>query len=319
MTKGLNFDEDDDDDDNVDEDDVPLEEMGREEVDSVMKALQDGAKVEMEKAKHTETQNKLWQRLLATRIKMQGLVQSANMLPLPEDAESLRMHRGDELRKHLRANAELLATLRLKLLGNHPDFAKAQAALADAPLPPSGEQSSDVWWAWLARSNAASKSAEEEIVTACNQRANVQSGRNFKAFGRPVMDQINTSLLQDREKLIRRTQLNRSGKVPIGRGDASAGGDPYYEENLFDDSEFYGQLLKTFLEGSLGATAGGGRVLARDSRIKKVHIAKSKLNMAIQEKLLNFMAPTASNVLPPMADALFASLFGQIPQANVEK
>ncbi len=292
-------------DDDDEDDDLPMQ---QEERDSVMGALQESARQEMEKAKHVEAQNKLWQRLLAARIKMQGLMTAANQLPLPEDAAELRMHRGEQLRENLRGNLALLAQLRVRMMGNHPDL-KSGAPNASPPLD--AEESGD-WWPWIAKSNAASVASEEAVVNAWNQRTNVQAGKStFKAFGKPVMEQIKHSLQHDREKLIRRTQLNRSGVAPLGNKRRAEKQEPYYEENLFDDAEFYGQLLKTFLESSAAGT--GGRVMARDSRTKKIRLQKTKLSLAIQEKLLNFMAPTASNVLPPMADALFGSLFGQIP------
>ncbi len=330
--QGDNDDEDDDDDDDDDDrvgkgsfsfgddhdedDDLRLngdqmedEKIRKEEVDSMMRTLQENARQEMEKAKHVEMQNKLWQRLLAMRIKMQGLLTSANLLPAPEDADDLRMHLGEDLRSDLGSGLKQLADLRCALLGHHPEMQ------LDRPLPPLPDShDSESWWSWLAQSNAASREIEAQVVKSSNERANLQSGRAFKAFGRPLMEQITHSLAQDREKLIRRTQLNRSGVPPLRSKRAREGAkqEPYHDDNIFDDSEFYGQLLKSFLESSSSVT--GGKVMARDTRIKKARLKKSKISMAIQEKLLNFMAPTASNVLPPMADALFSSLFGQTPK-----
>lgn len=322
--RGLNFGVDVDEDDKEDPEEVELQ---QEEVDSMMRAFQENARLEMEKAKHVETQNKVWQRLLGLRIKMQGVLSSANTLPGPDDADDLRLRAGDALRHSVCESMAQLASLRGALLGRHPELPLSHS------LPPVPQQeSSDVWWSWLAESNAASRDAEAAVVKSANERANLQSGRTLKvpktqkespsfftsclqAFGRPLMEQISHSLTHDREKLIRRTQLNRSGVPPLRSKRARDGAkiEPYHDDNIFDDSEFYGQLLKSFLESSSAVT--GGRVLARDTRVKKARVKKAKVSLAIQDKLLNFMAPTASNVLPPMADALFGSLFGQVPQA----
>jgi protein AATF/BFR2 len=313
-----NDDDNDDDDDgdgllrlgsSEDEDDLVDEEKRQEEVQSVMKALQESSMLEMEKAKNVEMQNKLWQRLLGIRIKMQGALKSANVLPGPDDADDLRMSTGEQLRNDIVGGIEVLASLRAALMGRHPD-------LVSDPIPAvlSGATDSDLWWTWMAQSNAATREAEAKVVHSCNERANLQSGRALKSFGRPLMEQIGHSLLHDREKLVKRTQLNRSGAPPLRSKRAREGTkhEPYHDDNIFDDSEFYGQLLKAFLESSSVTT--GGKVMARDTRVKKTRLKKAKISMAIQDKLLNFMAPTASNILPPMADALFGSLFGQIPQ-----
>jgi hypothetical protein len=128
------------------------------------------------------------------------------------------------------------------------------------------------------------------------------------------MEQIQHSLEHDRAKLVRRTQLNRSGVAPHGEPLPPPSSEPKVEEELFDDGEFYSALLKAFLDGSGAAASSASRgLLTRDRRQKqhRVRGGAARLSLAIQDKLLNFMAPTATNVLPPMADALFSSLFGQ--------
>lgn len=274
-------------------------EMDEEENEEVIAAFRETQRQEVTKANHTTTQNKLWHRMLALRIKMQAQLAAANGLPLPEDAPGMALaSQSQTTQMALKSQMQTLVNLRGKLLAGHLDFESVHVELT-----PEAKASSGEWWAHLERANAASRIAEESVTNQWSRQTTMQSGRALKALGRTVVDQVHTSMLQDREKLRRRTQLNRANKVPLGRTARRE-----YEVDMFDDSEFYGHLLKTFLQAT-GAAAPGAASRGEREKKRTRSVAKSKLNLQIQEKLLNFMAPLESNVLPPMADALFSSLF----------
>lgn len=305
----------DDEDDEEGEDHMDLNEdsvAAEEEEDQVLAAFQETQRQEMEKAKHTEMQNKVWNRMLALRIKMQAEVTTANSLPLPTDAVKLDLaHHSAPLQNVLKESLADMAELRNLLLQNHSEFSSVQIS----GRIPSKDASSKEWWGYLEQSNRSSVKAEEDVIDSWTRQANLQSGRALKALGKTVVEQVRTSMIQDRERLLKRTRLNRSDVVPLHSGKRYEKGENY-EENIFDDSEFYAGLLKQFLQ-STGASAPGQTGL-RKKRDRKEGggghgRAKNRLNMQIQEKLLNFMAPLTSNVLPAMADPLFASLFGRTP------
>lgn len=286
----------------VDNDDEPIDR------DEALEAMQNAARSEMEKAKHVDAQNKVWQRVLGTRIKMQNVVQGALKLPYFQDADELRAGAGADLSSSLKSCLADLAELRQKLLPLHSDFQPIELDRA-----PGKSGSSDEWWDWLHSSNSAGVTVEEGLVEEWNKKTDAQVGRQFKALGRPILEQIRFGLRNDREKLVKRTQLNRSGIKPVGKRSRNDSGDvdQEYEEEIFDDTDFYSQLLKTFLESAASESAKSVAV-TRGNRRKKV-IVKSKLDRRIHNELTNFMAPLTSAVLPPMADALFGSLFGQTP------
>jgi hypothetical protein len=127
------------------------------------------------------------------------------------------------------------------------------------------------------------------------------------------MEQVHYSLKNDMARLIRRTQLNRGAAVPLGDGESQKA--PEYLECVYDDGDFYGQLLKTFIEASTTTSElGGARVMrVRNKRTltrQEKRQRRLQADMSVQKELLNFMAPLASTQLPPMAAPLFESLFG---------
>ncbi|KAK3262489.1 hypothetical protein CYMTET_28657, partial [Cymbomonas tetramitiformis] len=83
------------------------------------------------------------------------------------------------------------------------------------------------------------------------------------------------------------------------------------DEDTYDDTEFYLQLLKELVDG--GGAGDGSQLAGRVKRRKTVDRRASKgrkIRYDIQEKLVNFMAPELRDI-PLMAKPLIASkLFG---------
>ena len=79
-------------------------------------------------------------------------------------------------------------------------------------------------------------------------------------------------------------------------------------EELYDDADFYEQVLKEFLE-SAGAGAGLAAASKPAKRRKIVDRRASKgrkLRYHVQQKLVNFCAPVELEV-PPWAEKIFGS------------
>ncbi|KAI3965924.1 hypothetical protein MKX01_010881 [Papaver californicum] len=93
--------------------------------------------------------------------------------------------------------------------------------------------------------------------------------------------------------------------------DANMDGDP----ELLDDSEFYQQLLKEFLESYNPASSESAfyalkRLQTKKRKIVDRHASKCrKIRYHVHEKIVNFMAPEPQD-LPQMAPKLFENLFG---------
>ncbi|KAJ0970596.1 hypothetical protein J5N97_018555 [Dioscorea zingiberensis] len=142
----------------------------------------------------------------------------------------------------------------------------------------------------------------------------------LQAFNQNISEQV-AGYMRDPSKMIKRMQLRASsvgvfGKVPedsdgTSKEDTNMDGDP----ELVDDSEFYQQLLKEFLESCDPTSSEVAFYALRKMQAKKRKIvdrraSKSrKIRYNVHEKIVNFMAPVPM-VLPSMAPKLFENLFG---------
>uniref|UniRef100_A0A453KB41 Apoptosis-antagonizing transcription factor C-terminal domain-containing protein n=1 Tax=Aegilops tauschii subsp. strangulata TaxID=200361 RepID=A0A453KB41_AEGTS len=129
------------------------------------------------------------------------------------------------------------------------------------------------------------------------------------AFNQNISDQV-AGYMRDPSRMINRMYLRKSDVGVFGEG-KDVEGDP----ELIDDSEFYHQLLKEFLEScDTGASESAFYALRKKQHKKRKLVdrraSKSrKIRYSVHEKIANFMAPVPMTV-PPMASKLFENLFG---------
>jgi protein AATF/BFR2 len=93
------------------------------------------------------------------------------------------------------------------------------------------------------------------------------------------------------------------------------------DENIYDDADFYGLLLKELLESKSADSVTASNIdvsfqMRREAKTKKNVDTKAskgrKMRYTIHEKLQNFMAPEERGRWSErQADELFGSLFGQ--------
>ncbi|XP_006644245.1 protein AATF [Oryza brachyantha] len=139
------------------------------------------------------------------------------------------------------------------------------------------------------------------------------------AFNQNISDQV-TSYMRDPSRMIKRMYLRKStlgvygeevGELGNNNEERNTEGDP----ELIDDSEFYQQLLKEFLEScDVGASESAFYALKKQQHKKRKLVdrraSKSrKIRYHVHEKIANFMAPVPM-VVPPMTPKLFENLFG---------
>jgi protein AATF/BFR2 len=82
--------------------------------------------------------------------------------------------------------------------------------------------------------------------------------KKFKAFDQNIMTQVDT-ILGDGDRLIKRTQLKRTEYQPLGKEssnkeDSKDGVDEHladHDAEIFDDNDFYQQLLKELIESRM--------------------------------------------------------------------
>ncbi|XP_023588438.1 protein AATF [Trichechus manatus latirostris] len=170
-------------------------------------------------------------------------------------------------------------------------------------------------------------------------------GKGFGAFERSILTQID-HILMDKERLLRRTQTKRSVYRVLGRPEPTAEpvpeslpGQPEIlpqapanahlkdlDEEIFDDDDFYHQLLRELIERKTSSldpndqVAMGRQWLAIQKLRSKIHkkvdrkASKGrKLRFHVLSKLLSFMAPIDHTTMNDDARTeLYQSLFGKL-------
>ncbi|XP_041520807.1 protein AATF [Microtus oregoni] len=176
-------------------------------------------------------------------------------------------------------------------------------------------------------------------------------GKGFGAFERSILTQID-HILMDKERLLRRTQTKRSVYQVLGKPEPapapvaeSLPGEPEIlpqvpanahlkdlDEEIFDDDDFYHQLLRELIERKTSSldpndqVAMGRQWLAiqklRSKIRKKVDRKASKgrkLRFHVLSKLLSFMAPIDHTSMNDDARTeLYRSLFGQLNPPDMD-
>ncbi|KAI8488834.1 hypothetical protein Bbelb_333520 [Branchiostoma belcheri] len=157
------------------------------------------------------------------------------------------------------------------------------------------------------------------------------NSKAFSSFNKSVREQID-QILGDQDRLVKRTQLKRSSYKVLGRGadkaeeqEVPAKLDPHlkeYDEEIFDDDDFYHQLLrelierKTTSEDPTELTKQWLEVQKLRKRVrKKVDTRASKgrkIRYDVHRKLVNFMAPVHNMAMSEEGcNELLSSLFGK--------
>ncbi|ORY83166.1 apoptosis-antagonizing transcription factor [Protomyces lactucae-debilis] len=279
-------------------------------VQSVVKTATDDAA----KGRAVKKQLGVYDALLDARIKMQKAIQAVNSGPVTGDTKA----------------AERAALQVLDMISS----VRAAFATQDLPSPvtrrkrklaeieePSNVTLSEIWENLQAQDDALASWRDATLVKWSNkiQSANaIDRSKKFKVLQQGILQQVKESR-SDRDKLLRRTQINRQ------QGNA-------VQEDIFDDGDFYSEMLKDLIDsrmldsGTAATNTGGVRWLSTkvakqkrenvDTRASKGR----KLRYHVHEKLQNFMAPIPSGTWhEEQVDELFGSLFGQRMRVNSDE
>ncbi|KAM7438426.1 hypothetical protein ABFA07_012045 [Porites harrisoni] len=198
---------------------------------------------------------------------------------------------------------------------------------------------------YISKRHAAFKSYRDTTISKWSEKTRLASGKlnskSFSSFDRSALAQIN-HILSDKDRLIKRTQLKRSAYRVLGKSEeeqrqnmesSEEQSDVHlrdYDPEIFDDDDFYHQLLREFIEqrtsGSTGNPIEMGRQWLELQKLrrkvkKKVDTKASKgrkIRYDIHGKLVSFMAPIEKGAMADSSrNELFSSLFGTKQQEQV--
>ncbi|KAF9292373.1 hypothetical protein BGZ68_007388 [Mortierella alpina] len=327
----------------------------QQEEKELLKSMTKSVSDDVEKGIHVKAQMSLWETLLDTRIRLQKSVSLINTFPQPdtydefltdESAESL-----EESKHNLRSFIDTLITVRTSLLRNIPEVKVPKAnkrQFSDLDDDEARNLDDDAWqtkaWKDFEGLDDGWRSYRNNTLEKWSNKVQIASGiplnKKFKAMNQGIMTQISQTMA-DKERLLKRTQLKRSeyhilGAAPevkdeddeddktektpvISKLDAHLSN---HDEEIFDDGDFYQQLLRELIESRMvdndDPTAMGMRwaALRQTKQTKKQVDTKGskgrRLRYHVHEKLQSFMAPIPAGTWhEEMVEELFSSLLGR--------
>ncbi|KAI8365289.1 apoptosis antagonizing transcription factor-domain-containing protein [Radiomyces spectabilis] len=352
-----------DDDDVVEEQEASEDEALKDELRKIeqderqmISQISKSAQSDVEKGKHVRQQLTLWENFLESRIRVQKMVDVANQLPQHDTwAAFVEKEDVDEdlaaTKEQLREVTDELMELRTALLEQNDSMDLSECSWNsrkrhldddddEGYLESLWQDISEVNNVFVPFRNSTLEKWSNKVQAASGVRLN----KKFKAFDQNIMTQID-HLMADKANLVKRTQLQRSDYPVLGKQvkndeedktneSESADQDAKdrkadrhlttYDEEIFDDHDFYSQLLRELIESRMVDTedpiAMGMRWAARKQaegkKKKKAVDTKAskgrKLRFNVHEKIQNFMAPIPAGTWhEEMTDELFSSLLGQ--------
>jgi protein AATF/BFR2 len=161
-------------------------------------------------------------------------------------------------------------------------------------------------WEDIVAQQDSSKSRQDDVIQQWSERIKLASGalshRKFKAVNTSILSQIER-IWNDRARLVKRTQQVRGKPYKIF-GKPMMAATTEMDEEIFDDTDFYQQLLKEIIESKAGpdedhfSQAQQWLALKQlQAKHKKLYPTKTtkgrQMRYTIHEKLVNFMLPSA--------------------------
>lgn len=352
-----------------DDDDDEMESEQEDDDDGVVRTFsQDKVDEEVEKGKAVKNQLALWDQLLEGRIKIQKALVTANQLPQPQTFPEFKRRGGGEFTAALKNTHKALKALQRSLLELHDQLLHQNADTRSIDTGEDEEITSDdekegsaqqarapkrklemaEYPDFMAKRFAAFQPYCNATLQKWHDKTRLTMGKSTKGFGafeRNILTQVE-QVLMDKDRLLKRTQTQRSEYRVLGKVEAPAltsenismeGGEVSeqqlksnthlkdLDEDIFDDDDFYHQLLRELIERKTSAAdpndqvAMGRQWLAIQklrSKIKKKVDTKAskgrKVRFHIHSKLVNFMAPIDHSSMSNEARSeLYRSLFGQ--------
>ncbi|XP_015924137.1 protein AATF [Parasteatoda tepidariorum] len=321
---------------------------------------------EIEKGNAIKAQQEIWNKLCECRIKLQKLLIVSNKLPQTSSWLSIRNKIGEEVPDIVSKGNDSVKSLLNSLMHLKQELGQSTEkeieSVEEMEIPSDSDEEhetqevtegetnmkkgvkrkyknenySDI----LSKQFEIEKAFRNSIIQKWDEKVRLSTGRmtqkSFNAFDNSAVKQIE-QILQDRTRLIKRTQLKRSVYRVLGKPefselksnesnieDITSKQDLLlkdYDPQIFDDDDFYRQLLKDIIQSkSIGIDPSIVRKQMELQKIRnkmkrKVDTKASKgrkLRYDVHPKLVNYMAPLRSTTMSDEArENLMKCLFGR--------
>ncbi|XP_050092081.1 protein Aatf [Anopheles aquasalis] len=314
-----------------------------------------------------QNQLKLWERMLEMRIKLQPCVIAANSLP-PVDSYDRFSRENNEFREKASETTKTITDALDNLLKLQEmlfdQFSETKQLLKtgskrkalQSRLHSGGKRSAvEEYEKCLAGRAHDTVDYRNGVLMKWHDRTKIASSVRNQKQSLSVLKKIEDSLI-NREELVRKTQLYRGGYQRLGRptsdcdpskpsgqteekqptdhpeedDDQPAEAKPVYDEEIYEDSDFYHQLLRELIEYKTNTTDSPQEIANKLAELQKLRNKMKKnvdtkatkgrkIRYVVHKKLVNFMAPIPDyDWTDDAKDELFGSLFGKIPTTATE-
>ncbi|MCO5591063.1 hypothetical protein L7F22_045040 [Adiantum nelumboides] len=314
--------------------DKEYKELQAQEVD-MLHNLKGRSDEEMLKGQAVRSQKALWDNCLEVRILLQKPFSNANRLPLGDIKDGMCQSSREVEGAFAKLNAASTNTMlslhqTLKVLLNQVD-SLSKVSDNDSASKDNEEleilEDLDSIWAQISASYARFIPFRNTSVDRWQRKTQLSTGAaasksKLRAFNQSISQQIENHM-RDFSRMLQRMCSRRSCVKVIGmpaedgilnndRDDFNEGSkDNSGDAELIDDTEFYQELLREFLESSnpssLGALYPVRNLRHKNRKIVDRRASKGrKIRYNVHDKIVNFMVPIPTN-MPPMAEKLFST------------
>ncbi|XP_023881706.2 LOW QUALITY PROTEIN: uncharacterized protein LOC111994078 [Quercus suber] len=285
------------------------------------------------KGQAVKNQKALWDKALELRLLVQKAFSSANRLPQePIRSSFCNSDEGvntaySDLITSSKNTLDSLLELQEALLEKNPSVAESSDGNSERSSKHSeaskNSNAEGDEWSRVSQLHLRIASFRDKSIDKWQRKTEVATGAaaikgKLHAFNQNISEQV-ADYMRDPSRMLKQMQLRRSTVSVFGTDpdrenctkgeEVQADGDP----ELLDDSEFYTQLLKEFLETNDPKSSDFYALKRLQTKKRKIvdrRASKSrKIRYNVHEKIVNFMAPQTMD-LPPMAPKLFENLFG---------
>ncbi|ODQ58745.1 hypothetical protein WICANDRAFT_31987 [Wickerhamomyces anomalus NRRL Y-366-8] len=307
-----------------------LKQMMATERKTILNRLSTSAQNDALKGYAVISQQRLFDNILDSRIKLQKGLTNSNLLPLNNESfeefqeESTQEDLGN-VENSLHSLLDNIISLRTKIC-NKEKITKDQLKFNTGKKRSFGEYVEET----EKLDNVLNK-YRGSVLTKWSHKVQSASGATalnaskFKTINQTPAQQVDLNLM-DMDRLLKRTRLNRRNVKPLGYADEEDGEENtkkvdrslQEDENIFDDEDFYRVLLNDLIDKKISDSnpTNGLTIQLTKAKVKKNVDTKAskgrKLKYTVQEPLQNFEAPKSKfKWSDEQIDEFFAGLLGQ--------
>jgi len=309
------------------DDDDDEEQSEAESEDGIKQIGGQSVEDEIEKGRAVKQQLAIYDKLLENRILVQKVLVKVNRFPQHQDWANFVQQGDEEYQCKLKECQKAVKILLSQFL----ELEELCQSGGETSQPPKKKMKLKDFGEHLAETNERSEAFTSETIQKWNDRTRVAAGnvskKSFSSFETSTLKQIE-QIMANKSRLIERTRVKRSVYDVLGKrkADVEEGAEELREKDaeIFDDDDFYHQLLRELIERKTSSSVDDSSQLGRQwleiqklrSRLKRKVDTRAtkgrKVRYDIHSKLVNFMAPIYTTTMNDEAkNELFSSLFGK--------